>query len=275
MQAFVPTSAGVRHGSGVSSRNIASSLPQRNLRTVQSRTRLVISAAGGHGGPPVPKGTPKTFLEELRAYAMALHTREQAPREGKAPSQKPQQAWAPTKEGYLRFLIESKAVYEAFEDIMANDPNTTYRAFVNTGLERTAALEKDIAYMVKTWNLKADPPAPGGPGSAYAGFLRNLASRSPTAFLCHYYNFYFAHTAGGRMIGAQVSKMALDNWMGDFYKWDGEVSQLVEGVRGKINEVTDTWSREDKDSCLRETARTFKYSGGLLAELAGGKRGAH
>jgi hypothetical protein len=32
------------------------------------------------------------FLEELRAYAMALHTREQAPREGKASSQKPQQA---------------------------------------------------------------------------------------------------------------------------------------------------------------------------------------
>jgi len=28
----------------------------------------------------------------------------------------------PTKEGYLRFLIESKVVYEAFEDIMANAP---------------------------------------------------------------------------------------------------------------------------------------------------------
>ena len=75
------------------------------------------------------------------------------------------------------------------------------------------------------------------------------------------------------MIGAQVSKMALDNWMGDFYKWDGEVSQLVDTVRGKINAVADTWSREDKDSCLKETARTFKYSGSLLAELAGGKSG--
>jgi heme oxygenase len=74
------------------------------------------------------------------------------------------------------------------------------------------------------------------------------------------------------MIGAQVSKLALDNWMGDFYKWEGEVSQLVEGVRGKINEVTDTWSREDKDSCLKETARTFKYSGGLLRELSGGSK---
>jgi hypothetical protein len=39
------------------------------------------------------------FLEELRNYAMALHTREQAPREGKAPSQKPQRA--------VRFIFSS------------------------------------------------------------------------------------------------------------------------------------------------------------------------
>jgi len=40
-------------------------------------------------------------LEELRAYAMALHTREQAPREGKAASQKPQQA--------VRYVLDFKA----------------------------------------------------------------------------------------------------------------------------------------------------------------------
>jgi len=60
MQAFLPTSAGVRNGSGASSRNSVCSLPQRNRRTVQSRSRLVISAAHGHGGPPVTKGTPKS-----------------------------------------------------------------------------------------------------------------------------------------------------------------------------------------------------------------------
>ena len=75
------------------------------------------------------------------------------------------------------------------------------------------------------------------------------------------------------MIGAQVSKACLDMWMGDFYKWNGEVSELVNGVRGKINELAETWSREEKDSCLRETARTFSYSGGLLKELSGGAGG--
>lgn len=59
---------------------------------------------------------------------MRLHTREQA-REGQAEAPKSQQ-WMPTKEGYLRFLIESRAVYLAFEDIMANSPNTTCKFII-------------------------------------------------------------------------------------------------------------------------------------------------
>jgi len=34
--------------------------------------------------------------------------------------------------------------------------------------------------------------------------LRQLAKDNPQAFLCHFYNIYFAHTAGGRMIGTKV-----------------------------------------------------------------------
>jgi hypothetical protein len=60
MQAFLPTSSGVRNGSGVASRNAAASLPQLSRRAVQSRSRLVINAAHGHGGPPVAKGAPKS-----------------------------------------------------------------------------------------------------------------------------------------------------------------------------------------------------------------------
>jgi heme oxygenase len=36
--------------------------------------------------------------------------------------------------------------------------------------------------------------------------------------MCHYYNFYFAHTAGGRMIGKQMSALLLDKKTLDFYK---------------------------------------------------------
>ena len=34
--------------------------------------------------------------------------------------------------------------------------------------------------------------------------LEKLAKDDPAAFICHFYNFYFAHTAGGKMIGARV-----------------------------------------------------------------------
>ena len=34
--------------------------------------------------------------------------------------------------------------------------------------------------------------------------LQELAKSDPAAFICHFYNFYFAHTAGGKMIGARV-----------------------------------------------------------------------
>jgi len=42
-------------------------------------------------------------------------------------------------------------------------------------------------------------------------------------FMCHYYNYYFAHLAGGRMIGKQMSKLLLDGETLEFYKVSGEI----------------------------------------------------
>lgn len=39
----------------------------------------------------------------------------------------------------------------------------------------------------------------------YVQHIQRLAQEDPQAFICHYYNFYFAHTAGGRMIGSKVN----------------------------------------------------------------------
>lgn len=45
------------------------------------------------------------------------------------------------------------------------------------------------------------------PGPHPCRHIRELAKTNPPAFICHYYNHYFAHTAGGRMIGAKVSQV--------------------------------------------------------------------
>jgi heme oxygenase len=75
--------------------------------------------------------------------------------------------------------------------------------FQNTGLERAAALSEDLEWFKQTYGitiqLKEDSP-----GHGYVQLLQKLAAEDPPAFICHYYNFYFAHTAGGRMIGSKV-----------------------------------------------------------------------
>jgi len=57
----------------------------------------------------------------MRKRAMALHTREQAPKEGGVKAEAPlkQAPWVPTPVGYARFLDESKIVFGTFESIMA------------------------------------------------------------------------------------------------------------------------------------------------------------
>jgi hypothetical protein len=140
-----------------------------------------------------------SFIDtELRGAAMKLHTRAQAPREGQAevvatPAAAP---YVTTHADYLRFLVDSQHVYQAFEEVVGSKDEL--KAFRNTGLERVAVLEEDIAWMTDAFDLER--PAVGSLGQDYAALLRDKTLSTP-ALVCHFYNFYFAHTAGGRMIG--------------------------------------------------------------------------
>lgn len=74
--------------------------------------------------------------------------------------------------------------------------------FRNTGLERSESLAKDLEWFRQQGYAI---PEPSTPGVSYARYLEELAEKDPQAFICHFYNTYFAHTAGGRMIGRKVS----------------------------------------------------------------------
>lgn len=76
--------------------------------------------------------------------------------------------------------------------------------FQKTGLERSQALADDIAWYTQQFNLPQPVVTEDGPGMQYAKHLRELAADDPQYFICHFYNYYFAHTAGGRMIGSKV-----------------------------------------------------------------------
>ena len=98
--------------------------------------------------------------------------------------------------------------------------------FRNTGLERTIPLEKDIEFMCAEYGLTR--PDVGVFGIEYSNELRRIAKeeRIPE-FMCHYYNFYFAHTAGGRMIGKQMAALLLDKRTLEFYKVCWSVSGMM------------------------------------------------
>lgn len=46
-----------------------------------------------------------------------------------------------------------------------------------------------------------------------------------------------------------------------FYQYDGDVNQLLDNVRANLNDLAESWTREQKDHCLKETADAFKVSG--------------
>jgi len=206
----------------------------------------------------------KGFVKEMRTVAMKLHTREQAPKEGQQQDAPKPKAWEPKREGYLRFLAESKAVYDVLETVVQDLSHPEYARFTKTGLERSKALVEDIKWFEETYTLQAPPVQPDGPGATYAAKIAELAKSDPPAFICHFYNFYFAHTAGGRMIGSKISEMLLDKKELQFYKYDGDMNASLDAVRKSINEISEQWTEDQKAHCLEETAASFKFSGKIM-----------
>ena len=195
--------------------------------------------------------------DDLRKYAMKLHTRDQAPKEGQQKAQTPVTKWEPSRMNYLQFLVDSLQVYETLESI-AQD-RAEFASLRGTGLERSAALRKDIDWMCSYDPSLVAPPACGVAGSTYAEFLRRVADESVPRFMCHYYNHYFAHTAGGRMIGKRMAEVLLEGKVLHFYQWDKDVKGLLDGVRDSIDLMALQWSDEQKQECLEETAACFRF----------------
>lgn len=158
--------------------------------------------------------TDYSFIQtELRGAAMKLHTRAQSPKEGQVPdSPKPTQPYVTTHSDYLAFLVDSQEVYRAMEEVVQT--HDALIPFRNTGMERCAALETDVCFLTQEYKLER--PSVGKPGREYATHLRQIVSIPE--FMCHFYNHYFAHTAGGRMIGKQMSALLLDKKTLEFYK---------------------------------------------------------
>ncbi|XP_059431712.1 heme oxygenase 1, chloroplastic [Corylus avellana] len=237
---------------------------RRRVNKMPLKMAAVVSATTAETPRKRYPGESKGFVEEMRFVAMKLHTKDQAKegeKEVKEPEERPVAKWAPTIDGYLRFLVDSKLVYDTLEGIVQEAAFPSYAEFRNTGLERSEKLAKDLEWFKEQGHTI---PEPSSPGVNYAEYLKELSEKDPQAFLCHFYNVYFAHTAGGRMIGKKVAEKILNKKELEFYKWDSDLSKLLQNVREKLNKVAEGWTREEKNHCLEETEKSFKHSGEIL-----------
>lgn len=238
--------------------------------TTQSRSPFITTSLAVTGKTIINDvDAPVSFIDtELRDAAMKLHTRKQAPKEGKAPEKRETEPYVTTHADYLAFLVDSQYVYEAMEE--AVNANESLKQFRNTGMERTKPLETDIQFMVNEYGIAR--PDVSKIALDYANLVRKLAMENKVPeLICHFYNHYFAHTAGGMMIGKRMSELLLDNKTLEFYKWEGDISEIKATVKRTIEELVLTWSPEERKRCVKATGAAFKGGGGINANLRGGK----
>uniref|UniRef100_A0A0E0KEM8 Heme oxygenase 2 n=1 Tax=Oryza punctata TaxID=4537 RepID=A0A0E0KEM8_ORYPU len=169
--------------------------------------------------------------------------------------------WMPSLEGFVKYLVDSKLVFDTVERIVAESTDVAYVYFRKSGLERSARIAKDLEWFGEQGIAV---PEPSTAGSTYATYLTELAENNAPAFLSHYYNIYFAHTTGGVAIGNKISKKILEGRELEFYKWDSDVELLLKDTREKLNELSKHWSRKDRNLCLKEAAKCFQYLGRIL-----------
>ncbi|XP_031496365.1 probable inactive heme oxygenase 2, chloroplastic [Nymphaea colorata] len=172
-----------------------------------------------------------------------------------------EETWQPSVEGYLKYLVDSKLVFDTLDKIVDEATHVAYADFRKLGLERSDALSKDIEWFSQQGYLI---PEPSSPGVSYAKYLREISETSLPAFLSHFYNIYFAHISGGQVIGKQVSENILENKELEFYKWEDDVPVLLKTLREKLNKLGEQWTRDEKNKCLREAAKSFKFSGQII-----------
>jgi len=270
VNSFSPLSSVSSHHTNVGFAIDSNNNNNNNNRVIRNSTPLFNSGHPSATSTEAPTG----FIDkELRGAAMKLHTRSQAPTEGEAQEMAaPTEPYITTMDDYLHFLVDSQHVYRVFEEIMTEPALTTVlNPFVDTGLERTGPLETDIQFIVNEYEMVR--PEVGEIGAIYAKELRELAAvkdnQGVPQLICHYYNHYFAHTAGGRMIGKQMSSLLLNKKTLEFYKWDGDLKKIKSDVKNSIEVLAASWSREEKDLCVDATQAAFQGGGMLNAYLMG------
>ncbi|GAV82030.1 Heme_oxygenase domain-containing protein [Cephalotus follicularis] len=176
-----------------------------------------------------------------------------------------EETWQPSVEGFVKYLVDSKLVFDTVERIVDESQDVSYAYFRKTGLERSGGLSKDLEWFRQ---MGIVIPEASTPGFSYAKYLEELAEKSAPLFLCHFYNIYFSHIAGGQVIARQASEKLIKGKELEFYRWEGDVQELLKVLREKLNVLGEVdarhWSRDEKNKCLKEATKSFRFLGQMV-----------
>ncbi|KAL8216171.1 hypothetical protein R6Q57_023008 [Mikania cordata] len=169
--------------------------------------------------------------------------------------------WEPELDGFLRYLVDSRLVFTMIERMVDESQDVSFAYFRNTGLERSESFSKDLEWLSQQ-NITI--PDPLFTSKKYVKYLEEVAAQSPPLFLCHLYNIYFSHIAGGQVIARKVSEKLLEGRELEICKWPGDPEELLKGMRDKLNALAEHWPRDEKNKCLKETSKCFMYMGTII-----------
>ena len=80
-------------------------------------------------------GEKKGFVEEMRFVAMKLHTKDQSKEGEKEADVQPVGQWKPTIPGYIKFLVDSKKVYDTMEAIVDKASHPSCKFMIASALK--------------------------------------------------------------------------------------------------------------------------------------------
>ncbi|KAJ8541070.1 hypothetical protein K7X08_001886 [Anisodus acutangulus] len=175
-----------------------------------------------------------------------------------------EETWEPSMEGFIKYLVDSKLVFSTIERIVDESSDVSYAYFRRTGLERAECISKDLEWFSQQGHVIHEPT---NAGVTYANYLEELAEKTPRLFLSHFYNIYFSHIAGGQVIAKKAFEKLLEEKELEFYTWEGDEEELLRGVRESFNMLAKHWSRDDKNKCLREVTKAFRFMGQIVRHI--------
>ncbi|CAN1197457.1 Probable inactive heme oxygenase 2, chloroplastic [Linum perenne] len=209
-------------------RNIKGIYPHKKRKAISEAESQDSGSESDSGGDEVEEEEKEEQQEEEQGEEEEAKKVEEEGGEEEGKSE----TWVPSMEGFVKYLVASKLVFNTVERILDTSDEISYTHFRNNGLERSKALANDLEWLADNYGVKI--PEPSNQGVIYAKYLEEIAQNSAPLFLSHLYNIYFSHIAGGRVITTQVCDQLLEGKELEFLQWEGDAQELLKGVRDKL-----------------------------------------